>query len=121
MSVGVAYVLFLLAFGLIGTAACLGGSVLSSHVKDWREVNRDYDRLVNTLIDGDMFELERAHTIRAGSLRVWISNYPYSYGHPYDCGVSEHLRISTKTKRRLKEYVERKSVLRALERVKETA
>lgn len=88
-------------------------------ISDYLKTNWDYDNLIRTLVDGDMFELLDDHTIQAGNLRVWVSNYPYSFGHPYSCGVSPTLTLSRPTKWKLKNYVERKSVLAALERVKQ--
>lgn len=85
------------------------------------EPSDEYDRLINALIDADAFTIDGSHTIRAGKLRVWVSNFPTGYGHPYDSGVTEDLNIHPKTKRRLREYVERKAVVVAAQKAGETA
>ncbi|WP_313349803.1 hypothetical protein [Paracoccus sp. (in: a-proteobacteria)] len=86
--------------------------------REKEEFDPDYDRIVNALIRGGMIEIEDKFTVKAGDLRIWVENYPYSYGHPYGCGVSADLKLSNQTKKALRDHVARLSVLKVLERVR---
>lgn len=114
--------------GLIGIAclavgaACLVPCVYRGVSQSAEDVfNRDYDRLINTLIDGNMIVRDSAHTAIAGNLRIWVANYPHSFGHPYGCGIGEHLQISADTKRRLHDHMQRLDTLLAVQKARGTA
>lgn len=113
MSPATMLILLIILWVAVVTAISIA-PIISDHLR----ANRDYDRLINTLIDGDMFDLKSDYAIKSGGLVVWISNYPSSFGYPYDCGLSSSLTITRPTKWKLKRYIERKSVLAALQMVK---
>lgn len=87
-----------------------------SRGNDQGEVDKEYDRLVNLLIDARRIQIEDEYTAIAGELRIWISNYQYAYGRPYRCGISERLLPSRKTRKKLRDHIARLSILAALEK-----
>ncbi|TWI32754.1 hypothetical protein [Paracoccus sulfuroxidans] len=112
--------IFLLVIASLPFLFLLGSGVAVT-VGYFFSYDRQYDRMVNALIDGGMIELVDNYTVRSGLLVMWIQNYPYAYGRPYSCGVSESLTLSPWTKRRLRNHVRDLSTLRALEKVRGAA
>lgn len=56
----------------------------------WRQnykTDLEWDKLLNAALD--RYEVKRGivHTVNIGPLKVWVSNWPYAYGHP--CRMSE--------------------------------
>ena len=83
--------------------------------------DREYNRIVKTLIRGGMIELNCEYTVRAGNLQIWVGNWPYAYGYPWGCGVSEHLRISFPTKCALRRHIKLLSSVKVLEKARGAA
>lgn len=68
-----------------------------------------WDRVINRIIDEDQVDRVGCYTAHVGSKEVWIGNYPYSYGVPYRISRAG-VRPSRRTIRRLREYIDAKSV-----------
>lgn len=83
--------------------------------------DREYNRIVKTLIRGGMIELYSAYSVKAGNLQIWVGNWPYQYGSPWGCGVSEDLRISYLTKCALRRHIKLLSSVKALEKARGAA
>lgn len=84
----------------------------------WYMANRyseHWDKTLNNLMDNVKAEISEPnsldgeiYTIRFDKVEVWIQNYPYSYGHIYDRGKSDTLKVrpSRLTIKRLNRFVE---------------
>ena len=46
--------------------------------------SKEWDRFVRDAIDGDDIEFDGLYRAKANGVEIWIGNYPYSYGSPYD-------------------------------------
>ena len=57
-----------------------------------RHVSDFWDKALNDLMDSKAkVTLRSSHTVELDGVCVWTSNYPYSYGHPYDQKLPEVL------------------------------
>lgn len=55
-------------------------------VRNYR-CSEEWDKELNSMLDKPVFEYTGSHTIKLNGKMVWISNYPYAYGSPYEWGV----------------------------------
>lgn len=79
--------------------------------------SKKWDKIVNELIDGNA-EIKHSYlgySAVIGTYNVWLSNYPYSYGRPYNnMGIPDDIRPSRKTILKLKNYIDSKDEKRQL-------
>ena len=58
--------------------------------------NMEWDRTLNELLDrGPITELD-SHTVKVAGVTIWVSNWPYSYGNPYNPEVKVAPRVATR-------------------------
>lgn len=57
------------------------------HVGHWfrnHPTDKYWDQQLNILLDNKpTFTEFQAYTLRLNGVLIWVSNYPYCYGHPY--------------------------------------
>ena len=110
-------------FGYIAIVMGVSPLLTMIAVVVWRafSYDREYNRIVKTLIRGGMIELYSAYSVKAGNLQIWVGNWPYQYGNPWGCGVSEDLRISFPTKCALRRHIKLLSSVKVLEKARGAA
>jgi len=81
----------------------------SNHI---RLIDKDYDKLLNELMDDDVDIVVNRYTMKFNSsdFTIWIGNYPYAYGYIYNLEVYPTM----KTRKRLKKYILKKMVKSAI-------
>lgn len=57
--------------------------------------SKEWDKNMNELLDNPIsvvYALEGKHTVILNGIEIWVENYPYSYGSPYNnCTYNNHL------------------------------
>lgn len=43
-----------------------------------------WDAALNAMLDDPKIETRGSHTLLLNGKDIWVRNYPYSYGHPYE-------------------------------------
>lgn len=92
---------------------------------DWRRLiprywiqneptDRHWDALLNKLLDTQAIELAGPYTVKVGAARVWIENWPYSYGRTHGCELPYAGCLPTvRTRQRLRNAVAQAAALKA--------
>lgn len=65
-----------------------------------------WDRRLNELLDEHGVTDIRDHTVKVGNVTVWVSNWPYGYGDPYQ-PAKGHFLPSYSTRLRLRREIEK--------------
>lgn len=69
------------------------------------KVDWEYDAEMNAALDEFGVTEISTYNCTIGSQRVWIQNYPYSYGHPEGESCGDYTLPSLKTRRRLRDMI----------------
>lgn len=63
-----------------------------------------WDKLLNELLDNYQPKQSGMHVVTLNDCPVWVSNWPYAYGHPYNSTIEVLPAVATR--RRLKSAVD---------------
>lgn len=62
--------------------------------------NKEWDRALNKALDTGRIEDVDNYTAKVGGITVWVSNWPYGYGNPYEPTVRVLPTVATRKRLR---------------------